>query len=90
MSNTGHPTSYLLGGLGIGVGFALLFAPQSGEKTREWIADTAEREIKTLSRSGRRSMREVHHAIIKGEKKFAYMLKKGGKEALALVASILV
>ena len=89
MSNTGRTTFFFLAGLGIEAGLAILFAPQSGEETREWIADTAEREIKMLRRHGRRSLNEIHHAISKGEEKLTGMLRDG-KEALALVATSLV
>jgi gas vesicle protein len=34
--------SYFVAGLGIGAAVALLFAPQSGEKTRKQIADKAQ------------------------------------------------
>jgi gas vesicle protein len=46
MNNTGRTTLVFLTGLGIGAGLAALFAPRSGEETREWIADTAERKFK--------------------------------------------
>ena len=39
MNDTGRLTVTFLVGLGVGVGLALLFAPQSGEETREWIAE---------------------------------------------------
>jgi gas vesicle protein len=89
MNNTGRTTLMFLAGLGIGVGAALLFAPRSGEETREWIADTAKREFKMLRRSGRRSVRQLHDTLAKGEAKFTEMLRDG-KEALALVATKLV
>jgi gas vesicle protein len=89
MSNAGRTTLYFLAGLGIGAGLALLFAPQSGEETREWIANTAQREIKMLRRRGRRSARQIQHAITKGEEKLTDMLRDG-KEALALAATNLV
>ena len=89
MSNTGRTSLFILAGFGIGVGLALLFAPHSGEDSREWIADTVQREIKMLRRRGRRSAKQIHHAISKGEEKLTDMLRDG-KEALALAASNLV
>jgi gas vesicle protein len=59
MNNTGRTTLIFLMGLGIGAGLAALFAPQSDEETREWIADTAERKFKVLRRMGRRSFRQL-------------------------------
>ena len=89
MKNTERTTLFFLAGLGIGVGAALLFAPQSGEETRAWIADTAEREFKMLRRSGRRSMRQLQNTLAKGEEKFTDLLRDG-KEAVALMATKLV
>jgi gas vesicle protein len=89
MSNAGRTTLFFLAGLGIGAGLALLFAPQSGEEAREWITNTAQREIKMLRRRGRRSARQIQHAISKGEEKLTDMLRDG-KEALALAATNLV
>jgi gas vesicle protein len=89
MSNAGRTTLFFLAGLGIGAGLALLFAPQSGEETREWIANTAQREIKMLRRRGRRSARQIQHAISQGEEKLTDLLRDG-KQALALAATNLV
>jgi gas vesicle protein len=89
MNNTARTTIVFLAGLGIGVSAALLFAPQSGEETREWIADTVEREFKMLRRTGRRSIRQLHNTLAKGEEKVTDMLKDG-KEAISLVATKLV
>ena len=69
MNNTERTTLVFLAGLGIGAGLGALFAPQSGEETREWIADTAEREFKMLRRRGRRSLRQLQDAVAKGEEK---------------------
>jgi gas vesicle protein len=89
MNNAGRTTLVFLAGLGIGVGVTLLFAPRSGAETREWIADTAEREFKMLRRSGRRSLRQLQDTLAKGEDKFTDILRDG-KQALALVATKLV
>ena len=89
MNNAGRTTAFSFVGLSIGAGLALLFAPQSGEETREWIADTAEQEVKILRRSGHRSVRELLHAVTKGGEKFASMLRDG-KEAVASATTKLV
>ena len=86
MNNAERTTLIFLAGLGIGAGVALLFAPQSGEKTRAWIADRAEREFKMLRRSGRRSVRHLHDTLAKGEEKISDILKDG-KETVALMAT---
>jgi gas vesicle protein len=86
MSNTGRRTFAFLTGLGIGAGLAALFAPRSGEETREWIADTAERKFKVLRRMGRRSFRQLQDAVAEGEEKVTEVLRNG-KKALESVAA---
>jgi gas vesicle protein len=77
MNDAGRTTLLFLAGFGIGAAVALLFAPQSGEETREWIADNAQRQFKMIQRSGRRSMKQIQHAVTKGEEKLAEILKDG-------------
>jgi gas vesicle protein len=86
MNNTGRMTLVFLTGLGIGAGLAALFAPQSGEETREWIANTAEREFRVLRRIGRRSFRQLEDAVAEGEEKVTEVLRNG-KKALESVAA---
>lgn len=88
MNNTERTTLAFLAGLGIGAAIALLSAPRSGEETREWIADTAERRFKMVRRSGRRSMRQLHNTVTKGEEKVTEILRDG-KEALTSAAAML-
>jgi len=86
MNNTGRSTIVFLTGLGIGAGLAVLFAPRSGEETREWIADTAEEKFKLLRRKGRRSFRQLQDAVVEGEEKLTAVLRNG-KKALESVAA---
>jgi gas vesicle protein len=86
MNNTGRTIFVFLAGLGIGAGLAALFTPQSGEETREWIADTAERKFKVLRRVGRRSLRQLQDALTEGEEKVTGVLRNG-KKALESVAT---
>jgi gas vesicle protein len=86
MNNTGSTMLVFLTGLGIGAGLAVLFAPQSGEETREWMADTAERKFKVLRRVGRRSFRQLQDAVAEGEEKVTGVLRNGRK-ALGSVAA---
>ena len=85
MNNTGRTTLTFLTGIGIGVVLAALFTPRSGEETREWIADTAERRSKGL-RVGRRSFRQLQEAVAEGEEKVTGVLRNG-KKALESVAA---
>ena len=86
MNNTGRTTLVFLTGLGIGAGLAILFAPQSGEETREWIADTAEQKYKVLRRVGRWSFRQLQDAVAEGEEKVTGVLRNG-RRALESVAA---
>jgi gas vesicle protein len=86
MKNTGRTTFVFLTGLGIGAGLAVLFAPRSGEETREWIADKAGRKFKALRRIGRRSFRQLQDAVAEGEEKVTGVLRNG-KKALESVAA---
>jgi gas vesicle protein len=75
-----------LAGLGVGAALALLFAPQSGEDTREWIGDTVEGEAYRLRRKAKRSLDQVQDALEKGEQTVAKVLKTG-KTALDTLAA---
>ena len=88
MNNTGSTTLIFLTGLGIGAGLAVLFAPQSGEETREWIADTAERKFKVLRRVGRRSFRHLQDAVTEGEEKVTEVFKSGRKALESVAAKL--
>ena len=86
MNNAGRTTLVFLTGLGIGAGLVALFAPRSGEETREWIADTAKRKFKVLRRVGRRSLRQLQDVVADGEEKVTGVLRNG-KKALESVAA---
>jgi gas vesicle protein len=88
MNNTGRTTLVFLTGLGIGAGLAAVFAPQSGEETREWIADTAERKFKVLRRMGRRSFRQLQDAVAEGEEKVTAVLRNGKKAIESVVVKL--
>ena len=51
--NSGAKFVYFLTGLGIGALIGILFAPQTGEQTRELVADKAEEGRDYLLRRGR-------------------------------------
>jgi gas vesicle protein len=86
MNNTERTTLAFLTGLGIGVVFAALITPRSGEEMREWVADTAERKFRVLRRKGGRSIKQLQIALSKGEERVAEVLRNG-KDALDSVAA---
>jgi gas vesicle protein len=55
--NTGSKVSYFLVGLGIGSLLGILFAPRSGEETREYLLDKAE-EGRDFAQRKAREVRE--------------------------------
>jgi gas vesicle protein len=58
---------HLLFGLGVGVGLALLFAPQSGQETRDWLVAMTEDNTRNLRRKGRRLAFETIDLIDQSE-----------------------
>jgi gas vesicle protein len=86
VSNTGRSVTMFLIGLGIGGAAALLFAPQSGEETRDWIADTADKKAKFLRRKGQQSIDNLQDAVAMGGEKVSQLLKSS-KDALDAVSA---
>ena len=84
--NNGRGTITFLAGLGIGIGLALLFAPRSGEETRQWLIDNAESKFRRLRRQGRHWVYQVQDVLDKGEDRVTKALRSS-KDALDFVAS---
>ncbi len=85
--NNGRGTiTVFMAGLGIGFGLALLFAPLSGEETREWLAESAEDRLKRIRRKGRRWGYQVQDVLDKSEDRVTKVLRTG-KNALDSVAA---
>jgi len=85
--NNGRGTiTTFVAGLGIGMGLALLFAPLSGEETREWLMDNAENRVKRIRRQGRRWMFQFQDVLDKSEDRVTKVLRTS-KNALGSVAS---
>lgn len=86
MSEKGLAIGSLLVGFGVGVGLAILFAPQSGEETREWLSANAEDQYYRMRRRGRRLVFETQDLIDRGEQQVNRVLRSG-RNMLDSVAS---
>src|SRR6202045_3758605 len=65
--NSGSKVSYFLVGLGIGALIGILFAPKSGEETREYLAEKAD-EGKEYAQRKARELRERAEDLIERSK----------------------
>jgi gas vesicle protein len=86
MSDKGKAVGSLLIGFGLGVGLAILFAPQSGEETRDWISANAEDQFYRMRRRGRRLVFETQDLLDRGEQQVGKVLRTG-RNVLDSVAS---
>jgi gas vesicle protein len=86
MSEKGKAVGSLLVGFGIGVGLAILFAPQSGEETREWLSASAEDQFYRMRRRGRRLVFETQDLLDRGEQQLNRAVRTG-RNVLDSVAS---
>ncbi len=86
MNNGRGTITTFVAGLGIGIGLALLFAPLSGEETREWLMDNAENRLKRIRRQGRRWVYQFQDVLDKSEDRVTKVLRTS-KNALGSVAS---
>jgi hypothetical protein len=67
----------LLMGFSLGLGLAILFAPQSGDETREWISTNAEDKFRQVRRRGRRLVFEAQDLLDRGEHSVSRALRTG-------------
>jgi gas vesicle protein len=68
----------LLIGFGIGVGLTLLFAPQSGEDTRDWIVGASRRATRGLRTTGWRSIGQVRDFFERGQESVSKAVRSRG------------
>ena len=68
--NVGSKVSYFLVGLGVGALVGVLFAPKSGEETREYLANRAD-EGKDYAQRKARELRERADELIERSKNVA-------------------
>jgi gas vesicle protein len=67
MAGDGRKSLHFVLGLGVGIGLALLFAPQSGQETREWLVAMTQDNARNLKRKGRRLAFETIDLIDQSE-----------------------
>ncbi|HKS94909.1 MAG TPA: YtxH domain-containing protein [Terriglobia bacterium] len=66
-NNGGSNFAFFLAGLGIGAIFALLFAPKSGEETREYLAQKAGEGRDYVASKGREFRRQAEDLVERGK-----------------------
>jgi gas vesicle protein len=86
VANVGKGLATLLVGFGVGVGLAILFAPQSGSETREWLSANAEDQFRSMRRRGRRLVFETQDLLDRGEQNVSKVMRSG-KNVLESLAS---
>lgn len=59
--------AFLLVGVGIGAGLALLFAPQSGKETRKYLARRAEDGKEYMTSVGKEIRKQAEDVVDKGK-----------------------
>src|SRR3989441_2766379 len=73
--NPGSKVTYLLVGLGLGVLVGILFAPKSGEETREFLAEKADEGSKYAQRKAR-ELKERAEDLVEKSKEVATRQKR--------------
>lgn len=68
----------MLIGFGVGVGLTLLFALQSGEDTRDWIALASRRAKRRLRNTSRRSIEQVRDMLERGQETVSKAVRSRG------------
>jgi gas vesicle protein len=65
--DVGTKITYFVAGVGIGAAVALLFAPQSGEKTRKQIAEKAQEGKDYVASKGREIRKQAEDVVDQGK-----------------------
>jgi gas vesicle protein len=79
--NGGAKFGYFLAGLGVGAIVALLFAPRSGEETREYLRERYEDTRDTTKRKAR-ELRERTEELVEKGKDFVERQREGLEAAV--------
>jgi hypothetical protein len=68
---------YLAAGVGIGAALSVLFAPRSGEDTREWVANKCLDAIEAANWKVWRSRLHVRHVMNRGQQEIIKAVEAG-------------
>jgi len=79
--NGGSKFGYFLAGLGIGAAIGLLFAPRSGEETREYLRERYE-DTRDLAKQKARELRERTGELVEKGKDFVERQKESVEAAV--------
>ncbi len=74
--NVGSKVSFFIVGLGVGALLGILFAPKSGEETREYLLDKAD-ESREYAQKKARELRERAEDLIERSKEIMSRQKEG-------------
>ncbi len=74
--NVGSKVSFFIVGLGVGALLGILFAPKSGEETREYLLDRAD-ESREYAQKKARELRERAEDLIERSKEIMSRQKEG-------------
>lgn len=68
--NTGSKISYFLVGLGVGTLLGILFAPKSGEETRQFLKDKSDEGREFAQRKARELRERAEEIVERGKETF--------------------
>ncbi|HMK30026.1 MAG TPA: YtxH domain-containing protein [Terriglobales bacterium] len=67
MADNGNSFGWFLAGLGIGAAIGILYAPRSGEETRQMVRDRAEEQRDRVTRRAREARQQANQWVDRGK-----------------------
>ncbi|HXZ80210.1 MAG TPA: YtxH domain-containing protein [Terriglobales bacterium] len=67
MADNGNGFGWFLAGLGIGAAIGILYAPRSGEETRQMVRDRAEEQRDRVARKARDARQQANQWVDRGK-----------------------
>lgn len=80
-SSLGSTVGFLAAGLGLGAALSILFAPQSGEETRKWIAGKCLNAVEAANEKVRESRVQMKEIVNRGQQQVSDAVA-AGREAI--------